>query len=125
MEKTYIVTGGSGFVGNNVVKALLSSGDAVRILVYSKEQADRALNGLNAELFFGDVRDRSTVEKLFDGLENRKVVLIHCASVVLIGGNSRQYKIMDDVNYNGVKNIIAACLKHKARLLYVSSVNAV
>lgn len=125
MGKTYIVTGGTGFVGNNVVKALVSGGAAVRALVRSKEKADRALKGLNIELFFGDVRDRGVITKLFDGLENREIVFIHTASVVLIGGNSRQYKTMDDVNYNGVKNIIEACLARKARLVYVSSVHAI
>jgi len=125
MEKTYIVSGGTGFVGNNVVRALVSGGAAVRTLVRSKEKADTALKGLNVELFLGDVRDRDAVAKLFDGLENREIVFIHTASVVLIGGNSRQYKTMDDVNYNGVKNIIEACLARKTRLVYVSSVHAI
>jgi len=71
------------------------------------------------------VRDRDAAAKLFEGLENREIVFIHTASVVLIGGNSRQYKTMDDVNYNGVKNVIEACLSHKVRLLYVSSVHAI
>ena len=125
MKKTYIVTGGTGFVGNNVVKELTQGGAAVRALVRSKEKAERALKGVNAELFFGDVRDRDAVEKLFNGLEDGEVVFIHTASVVLIGGNRKQYKTMDDTNFNGVLNIIEACLKHKARLLYVSSVHAV
>ena len=125
MEKTYIVTGGTGFVGNNVVKALVSEGVAVRTLVRSKEKADMALKGLNVELFFGDVHDKDVITKLFDGLENREVIFLHTASVVLIGGNNRQYKTMDEVNYNGVKNIIEACLSRKARLVYVSSVHAI
>ena len=125
MKKTYIVTGGTGFVGNNVVKELTQGGAAVRALVRSKEKAERALKGVNAELFFGDVRDRDAVEKLFDGLENNEVVFIHTASSVLIGGNKKQYQTMDDINFNGVQNIIEICLKHKARLLYVSSVHAI
>jgi len=125
MKKTYIVSGGTGFVGNNVVKELSQGGAAVRTLVRSKEKAEKALHGINAEIFFGDVRDRDAVEKLFDGIENSEIVFIHTASMVLIGGNKKQYKTMDDINFNGVKNIIEACLKHKARLLYVSSVHAI
>jgi len=125
MGRTYIVTGGTGFVGNNVVKALVSKGAVVRTLARSKEKAEIALKDLNVELFFGDVHDREAITKLFEGLENREVVFIHTASVVLIGGNGRQYKTMDEVNYNGVKNIIEACLAHKARLVYVSSVHAI
>jgi len=130
MEKIYIVTGGTGFVGNNLIKILVSQGVAVRTLAHSKEKAGRVLKGLNIELFFGDVRNKDDVAKLFDGLENREIVFIHTASVVLIGGNKRQYKNMDDVNYNGVKNVIEACLEHstgtrKVRLLYVSSVHAI
>ena len=125
MKKTYIVSGGTGFVGNNVVRELSQSGADVRTLVRSKEKADAALKGVNAGIFFGDVRDRDAVEKLFDGLENSEVTFIHTASSVLIGGNKKQYRAMDDINYNGAKNIIEACLKHKARLLYVSSVHAI
>ena len=112
-------------MGNNVVKELSRNGENVRTLVRSKEKADTALKGINAALFFGDVRDRDAVEKLFDGLEGGEVVFIHTASSVLIGGNKKQYKAMDDINCNGVLTIIEACLKHKARLLYVSSVHAI
>jgi len=112
-------------VGNNVVRALASGGEAVRTLVRSKEKAGIALKGLNVELFFGDVRSMDDITKLFNGLENREIVFIHTASVVLIGGDSKQYKMMDDVNYNGVKNVVEACLARKVRLVYVSSVHAV
>jgi dihydroflavonol-4-reductase len=125
MGKTYIVTGGTGFVGNNVVKALVSCGASVRTLVRSKEKADIALKGINVDLFFGDVYDKDAITKLFGGLENKEIIFIHTASVVLIGGNGRQYKTMDEVNYDGVKNIIEACLSRKARLVYVSSVHAI
>jgi len=125
MGKTYIVTGGTGFVGNNVIRELVRKGAAVRTLVRSKEKADKVLNGLNVEQHFGDVRDMAAIEKLFEGLDGKEVIFIHTASVVLIGGNNKQYKTMDDVNYNGTKNIVEACLKHKARLLYVSSVHAI
>jgi len=130
MEKTYIVTGGTGFVGNNVIRELAAKGAAVRTLVRSKEKAAMALGGLKVELFLGDVRDRDAVSKLFDGLENREIVFIHTASVVLIGGNRREYKTMDDVNYNGIKNVIEVCLensadKRKVRLVHVSSVHAI
>jgi nucleoside-diphosphate-sugar epimerase len=110
MNKTYIVSGGTGFVGNNVVRELSQSGAAIRALVRSKEKADITLKGINAELFFGDVRNRGAVEKLFDGLENSEIVFIHTASRVLIGGNRKQYKAMDEINYNSVKNIVEACL---------------
>jgi len=125
MNKIYIITGGTGFVGNNVIKELLPSGAVIRSLVRSKEKAEKALKGIKIELITGNVRDKETVEKLFEGLENHEITFIHTASVVLIGGNRKQYKTMDDVNYNGIKNIIEACLKHKARLLYVSSVHAI
>jgi len=125
MGKTFIVSGGTGFVGNNVVRALVSGGAAVRTLVRSKEKAEIALKGLNVELFFGDVHDSNAITKLFDGLKDREIVFLHTASVVLIGGTGRQYKTMDDVNYNGVKNIIEACIAYEARLVYVSSVHAI
>ena len=124
-EKTYIVTGATGFVGNNVIRELISGGASVRVLVRAKTKADIALKGLNIELFFGDVRDKDAIEKLFIGIDGREIIFIHTASMVLIGGTKNQYKTMNDVNCNGTKNIVEACLKHKVRLLYVSSVHAI
>ena len=53
-----LVTGATGFVGNNVVRLLVQRGEHVRVLV--RESADsRPLSTLPVEIVRGDVRDQS------------------------------------------------------------------
>jgi dihydroflavonol-4-reductase len=124
MKTIYVVTGATGFVGGNLVPKLLVQGKTVYGYVRSKEKAGLVLKDTAAKLFFGDIRDAEAFEKVFDDPAAQYIV-IHTAAVVLIGGNKKQYREMYDVNINGVKTVIAACLKHKAKLLHVSSVHAI
>ena len=55
---TTLVTGATGFIGANVVRALLAAGTAVRVLV-RRGSDTRNLAGLPVEMVHGDVRDRS------------------------------------------------------------------
>ncbi len=124
MNQIYVVTGATGFVGGNLVPKLLAEGKTVHAYVRSQKKADKALKGTTAKLFFGDIRDPEAFGKVFsDGAAEYTV--IHAAAVVLIGGKKKQVAEMRDVNINGMKTVIAACLKHKAKLLYVSSVHAI
>ena len=73
---TVLVTGGSGFIGTHVTKALTAAGHAVRILdrVPPADSAGPA----EAELFLGDVRDPGIVAKALSGVD---VVCHHAATV--------------------------------------------
>ncbi len=51
------VTGATGLLGNNLVRALLAEGHSVRALVRSETKARRLLGDVGAELVFGDMED--------------------------------------------------------------------
>lgn len=120
---TYIVTGATGHLGNTVVRKLLLAGERVRCLVLEGEQT-KSLDGLNCEIVYGNIVDRSSLENLAAGLEQDEVVLIHSAGLISISmkPDSRVW----DVNVQGTKNVIDFCKKHEVkRMVYVSSVHAI
>ncbi|MGD9676485.1 MAG: NAD-dependent epimerase/dehydratase family protein, partial [Candidatus Bipolaricaulia bacterium] len=55
-----LVTGGTGFIGANVVRALLRRGDEVRVLA-RPESGGANLRGLPVNVVRGDLRDRASL----------------------------------------------------------------
>jgi dihydroflavonol-4-reductase len=116
----YLVTGASGLLGNNVVRHLLD-GEAhdaqVRALVRSTSDP-RPLSGLAVQRCEGDVTDRRSIEQAMAGVG----AIIHCAGHVHLGwkGLAEHRR----VNVEGTRNIASVARQAGARLVYVSSVNA-
>lgn len=112
-----LVTGATGLVGNNVVRQLLASGQAVRVL--ARGQADvRPLTGLDVELAKGDVRDRPAVVSAMSGVGQ----VVHAAAHVHIGW--RGLATARAVNVVGTRNVAEAALAAGARMVHVSSIDA-
>lgn len=124
MEKIYLVTGATGFVGNNVVRLLAARGEKVRTFVYTEGKEKTALAGVPAEIVYGDIRNKSDLERLFVD-ETCEYVFIHTAAEVDIGVTGFSQK-MYDINVSGTKNVLEVCREHGvSRLVYVSSVHAI
>jgi UDP-glucose 4-epimerase len=113
-----LVTGGAGFIGSNLVKALLTQGHTVRAL-------DNLLSGYTSNLVSlpdvefvnGDVRDAEVVDKVIKGCE----VVFHLAASV---GNKRSIDFpVDDseINVIGTLRILEAARKHGVRKVVASS----
>ncbi|MEF9863795.1 MAG: NAD-dependent epimerase/dehydratase family protein [Christensenellaceae bacterium] len=114
-----IITGATGHIGNTLTKKLCEAGNDVSAFVLPNEDTS-CLKDTNAKLIYGDIRNESDVLKAFSGCD----VVFHLAGIIAI--DSGQKRIMDDVNINGVKNVISACSKlHIKRLVYTSSVHAI
>lgn len=65
-----LVTGGSGFIGSAVVRALLQHGQAVRALVRTLDRPGN-LAGLDVELIEGDVLDRQSLDRALQGCQRQ------------------------------------------------------
>ena len=98
---TVFVTGGSGFVGAHVVRALLAEGERVRCLVRTPEP--ETLRGLDAvEQVSGDVRDAGSLEAGMAGCE----AVFHCAADYRL--YARRPQEIYDTNVGGTHNVLAA-----------------
>jgi len=123
-NKIYIVTGATGFVGSTLVGQLLREGKTVHALVRSKEKAAEVLGETSAKLFFGDARNESDIEALFTDPEAAYIVM-HTAAMIILNGKKPLLAQMREVNVEGTKQVIEACLRHRAKMIYVSSVHAI
>jgi dihydroflavonol-4-reductase len=111
-----LVTGGNGFVGCHVVRALLTRGDRVRVLI--RPGADRAaLEGLEVELAIGDLRDREAVDGAVAG----------CDQVYHVAADYRLWvpepAAMYAANVDGTRNVIEASRHARVeRMVHCSTV---
>ncbi len=116
-----LVTGATGLVGNNVVRLLLERGERVRVLVRGSSGSGsgaRALEELPVEICLGDVTQAETVRQACRGVQR----VVHAAAQVHIGWTGLEEQRA--VNVGGTQNVVAAAAAEGARLLYVSTVNA-
>jgi dihydroflavonol-4-reductase len=113
-----LVTGGNGFVGCHVVRALLSRGDRVRVL--ARENADlRGLDGLKVELARGDLRYFDSVARAVSG----------CDEVYHVAADYRLWLTdpapMYATNVEGTRYVIrAATAAGVSRIVHTSTVGA-
>ena len=111
-----LVTGGTGFVGAHVVRALLRRGKPVRCLV--RGGADRRnLEGLAVEIAEGDLNDPPSLRPALRGVET----LYHCAADYRLF--ARRPGELFRTNVHGTDHLLrAASESGLARVVYTSSV---
>ena len=106
-----LVTGGTGYLGRALVRAVAAAGHEV--LVFSRS-ASRS--GLPATPIDGDVRDKLALERA----AQRCDALMHSAALVSIWRRRRQD--FDDINVGGLRNALAAAAAAGiSRIVYTSS----
>ncbi len=114
-----LVTGGSGFVGANLVAALLERGDSVRIL-RRETSVSKSVEALDCEEIVGDVLDSATVSKAVEGCDT----VFHLASIVAYWRAKK--KQVYRVNVEGTRTVMAACVNHSVkRVVHTSTVSAI
>lgn len=112
-----LVTGATGLVGNNVVRLLLERGQAVRVLQRAGGDP-RPLAGLEVQVATGDVCDADSVRRACQGAAR----VIHAAAIVHLGWSTGS--MQRTVNVVGTRNVVEGAWAAGARLVHVSSVDA-
>lgn len=113
----YLVTGASGLLGNNVIRQLVERGDEVRVIV-RKASNKRAFEHVSVELVDGDVTDAASMQRACLGAD----VVIHSAGDVYLGWRHQEQSYR--VNVEGTRNVARAARECGARLVHVSTINA-
>lgn len=110
-ERIVLLTGGNGFLGAWLAKALVARGDRVRCLV--RPTADTsALSGIDVELVPGDVTDPATLPKAMAGVHT----VFHLAGI-------RRASTREDfmrVNAEGTRHVCDAMVEAGAKRLVLA-----
>jgi len=114
------VTGGTGFIGGQVVRRLRDRSDDVLALVRDTEKG-RELSNLGCELIAGTLTDAPSIR---DGMEGCDAV-IHGAAVYEVGIPESEHRAMYEANVLGTENVLRAALDAKIpKVVYISTVAA-
>jgi dTDP-L-rhamnose 4-epimerase len=111
-----LVTGGAGFIGSHLVDALLERGGRVRVLDNLLPQAHpsgkaRFLSP-DAELVVGDLRDRSTVDRVLEGVDT----VFHLGGIVGNGQSMVELRLYTDINVVGTATLLEAMVARRAQI---------
>ena len=113
-----LVTGGTGFVGSHVVRALLAEGRSVRCLARAESRRDN-LEGLPVEIAVGDLTDAASLARALSGVHT----LYHVAADYRLWAKDPQE--LYRANAGGTESILAAAAAAGVtKVVYTSSVAA-
>lgn len=118
----FLVTGGAGFIGSNLVEKILEQGFFVRILdnFYSgrEENIEQFLKNPNFQLIKGDIRNFDDCKSACKGID----YVLHHAAIVSVPESLNKPNSTNDTNINGTLNLlIAAREENVKRFIYASS----
>ncbi|TAJ70879.1 MAG: SDR family NAD(P)-dependent oxidoreductase [Phenylobacterium sp.] len=114
MGRLAAVTGATGFLGRQIVRALAVDGWRVRVLS-RRDPIDPLWREVTPEVVIGDLGDEAALARLCDGAD----VVIHCAGLV----KARSRVAFDVVNVTGARRVALAAAR-APHVLLVSSLSA-
>ena len=117
----YLITGGAGFIGSHIARALLEQGADVRVLDNFSSGKRENLTGLDVEILEGDLRDASTVTRGVQGVE----VIFHEAAFVSVPESMEKPQECLDVNVTGTSMLFEAARKAGVGRVVIASSAAV
>ena len=121
-DSSFLVTGGAGFIGSNLVEKILDLGYKVRVLdnfsTGKKRNIKEFIDNFNFELIEGDIRELFTCQQACDGMD----YVLHQAALCSVPRSINDPRTTNDVNITGTLNmLITARDKKVKKFVYASS----
>ena len=116
-----LVTGGGGFIGSNLVRALLERGDDVRVLDNFSTGSRSNLDGLDVHVVEGELRSYERVHNAVRGVD----VVFHLGALGSVPRSVQDPLTSNAVNVDGTLNVLLAARDEGVRRVVFSSSSSV
>ncbi len=115
----YIVTGGAGFIGSNIVKKLAARGDKVTVIDNLNTGKEENLELVRDKITFlnDTILNMDLLEKETKGIDG----IFHQAALASVQDSFSKPEEYHDVNVNGTENILKLAKKYNFKVVYASS----
>ena len=130
--KTYLITGGAGFIGSSISDKLIKQGNKVVTIdnfcdFYNEKIKQNNIKPIiknnNFKIYKKDIRDRQALNKIFD--ENNIDIVIHLAAMAGVRPSIENPILYQEVNCLGTQNILEEMKVHDVKKLVMASSSSV
>lgn len=130
--KTYLITGGAGFIGSTLAETLLINN--IKVIVVDnfcdfydpnikEKNVENSLKNENYKLYRTDIRDMNGLDEIFK--ENKVDVIIHLAAMAGVRPSIEDPILYQEVNGIGTQNILEMAKKYDIKNLVMASSSSV
>ena len=129
---TFLVTGGAGVIGSNLVEKLLENENRVIVIdnfcdfytpQIKEENIKDFINNQNFKLYREDIRDRKAIPKIFE--ENKIDIVIHLAGMAGVRPSIENPILYQEVNCMGTQNLLEKMKNYNVKNLIMASSSSV
>ena len=115
----YLVTGGAGFIGSNIVKKLVARGDNVTVIDNLNTGKEENLTPVRDKIVFlrDNILNMNLLEKHTEEIDG----IFHQAALASVQDSFSKPEEYNDVNVNGTENILKLAKKNNFKVVYASS----
>ena len=115
----YVVTGGAGFIGSNIVKKLVDRGDSVTVIDNLNTGKEENLELIREKISFinDSILNIDLLEKETQGIDG----VFHQAALASVQDSFSKPEEYHNVNVNGTENILKLAKKNNFKVVYASS----
>lgn len=130
--KTYLITGGAGFIGSSLAETLLTENSKVIVIdnfcdFYDPKIKEKNIAGVienpNYKLYRKDIRDKASLKEIFDN--NKIDCVIHLAAMAGVRPSIENPVLYQEVNCVGTQNLLEEMKAHNVLNLVMASSSSV